>query len=101
MATTGISRHRVSGGVNSMKIASWSKKYYKGLTEVQHKANDVWFKNMLKVLKNTGVLAVPNLQKTFNKQGQEVKNCNTCGESVSPNLNYCLTCENDTLMGWT
>jgi len=72
MATTCISRHRVSGGVNSMKIASWSKKYYKGLTEVQHKANDVWFKNMLKVLKNTGVLAVPNLQKTFNKQGQEI-----------------------------
>ena len=72
MATTGISRHRVSGGVNSMKIASWSKKYYKGLTEVQHKANDVLFKNMLKVLKNTGVLAVPNLQKTFNKQGKEI-----------------------------
>ena len=72
MAITFISRLRVSGGVNSMKIASWSKKYYKGLTEVQHKANDVWFKNMLKVLKNTGVLAVPNLQKTFNKQGKEI-----------------------------
>ena len=73
MATTFISRFRISGGVNSMKIASWSKKYYEGLTEAQHKANDVWFKNMLKVLKNTGVLAVPNLQKTFNKEGQECK----------------------------
>ena len=72
MAITFISRHRVSGGVNFMKIASWSKKYYEGLTEAQHKANDVWFKNMLKVLKNTGVLAVPNLQKTFNKQGKEI-----------------------------
>ena len=51
---------------------SWSKKYYNGLTKAQHKANDVWFKNMLKVLKNTGVLCVPNLHKCFNKEGQEV-----------------------------
>ena len=72
MAITFISRHRVSGGVNFMKIASWSKKYYEGLTEAQHKANDVWFKNMLIVLKNTGVLFVPNLQKSFNKQGKEI-----------------------------
>ena len=84
-----------------MKIASWSKKYYEGLTEAQHKANDEWFESKRKLLNYTGVLIVPNLQKTFNRKGQEVKNCNTCGESVSPNLNYCLTCENDTLMGWT
>ena len=55
-----------------MKIASWSKKYYEGLTEVQHKANDEWFKNMLKFLKDKGVLFVPNLQKTFNKKGEEI-----------------------------
>ena len=72
MATTFISYYCLYGGSSYMKIASWSKKYYEGLTEVQHKANDVWFKNMLKVLKNTGVLAVPNLQKTFNKQGKEI-----------------------------
>ena len=59
-----------------MKIASWSKKYYEGLTEAQHKANDVWFKNMLIVLKNTGVLFVPNLQKSFNRKGEEIKNGN-------------------------
>ena len=74
MATTFISCYRLYGGSNYMKIASWSKKYYEGLTEAQHKANDVWFKNMLRVLKNTGVLAVPNLQKSFNKEGEEVKN---------------------------
>jgi len=74
VATTFISRHRISGGVNFMKIASWSKKYYEGLTEAQHKVNDIWFKNMLRVLKNTGILFVPNLQKSFNRKGEEVKN---------------------------
>ena len=34
------------------------------------------------------------------KTRKEVKKCNTCGESISPNLNYCLTCENEALMGW-
>ena len=57
-----------------MKIASWSKKYYEGLTEAQHKANDDWFKNMIKFLNYTGILFVPNLQKSFNKEGEEVKN---------------------------
>jgi len=51
---------------------SWSKKYYEGLTEAQHKANDEWFENMLKFLKDKGVLFVPNLQKTFNKKGEEI-----------------------------
>jgi len=51
---------------------SWSKKYYEGLTETQHKANDEWFENMLKFLKDKGVLFVPNLQKTFNKKGEEI-----------------------------
>jgi hypothetical protein len=27
-------------------------------------------------------------------------NCNICGETISSNINYCLTCENDELMGW-
>ena len=51
---------------------SWSKKYYNGLTEAQHKINDNWFKNMLNFLNNTGILFVPNLQKSFNKKGVEV-----------------------------
>ena len=55
-----------------MDTASWSKKYYKGLTEAQHKANDDWFKDMLRLLKDKGILAVPNLQKSFNKKGEEI-----------------------------
>ena len=73
MAITFISRHRVSGGVNFMKIASWSKKYYEGLTEAQHKANDDWFESKRKLLNYTGVLIVPNLQKSFNRKGEEIK----------------------------
>ena len=72
MATTCISYSCLCGGSNYMKIASWSKKYYEGLTEAQHKVNDVWFKNMLKFLKDKGVLFVPNLQKSFNKKGEEI-----------------------------
>ena len=74
MAITFISRHRISGGVNFMKIASWSKKYYEGLTEAQHKANDEWFESKRKLLNYTGVLIVPNLQKSFNRHGEEIKN---------------------------
>ena len=72
MAITFISRHRISGGVNSMKIASWSKKYYEGLTEAQHKANDDWFESKRKLLNYTGVLIVPNIQKSFNRKGEEI-----------------------------
>ena len=72
MATTCISYSCLCGGSNYMKIASWSKKYYEGLNEAQHKVNDVWFKNMLKFLKDKGVLFVPNLQKSFNKKGEEI-----------------------------
>ena len=57
-----------------MKIASWSKKYYEGLTEAQHKANDEWFESKRKLLNYTGVLIVPNLQKSFNRHGEEIKN---------------------------
>ena len=49
----------------------WSEKYYPGLTDQEHKANNLWFRDMLKMLTNTGMLAVPNLRKSFNKQGKE------------------------------
>ena len=74
MATTFISCYRLYGGSNYMKIASWSKKYYEGLTEAQHKANDDWFESKRKLLNYTGVLIVPNLQKSFNRKGEEIKN---------------------------
>jgi len=43
-----------------------------GLSDSQHQANDEWFATMLRMLKDDGILGVPNLQKAFNKQGQEV-----------------------------
>ena len=53
-------------------MVSWSKTYYPGLTEVQHQVNDAWFTDMLRLLNDTGVLAIPNLQKCFNKKGEDV-----------------------------
>ena len=60
--------------VPSMANESWSKKYYKNLTEAQHQANDTWFQNTLDMLTDTGVLVIPNLQKVFNKNGNETSN---------------------------
>ena len=51
---------------------SWSKKYYPGLTEPEHRTNDEWFKRCLELLSDGGVLMVPNLQKAFNKKGEHV-----------------------------
>ena len=51
---------------------SWSRKYYTRLTNTQHDINDDWFKNMLKYLKDKGILYVPNIKKSFNKQGEEI-----------------------------
>ena len=52
---------------------SWSKTYYEGLTEYEHEVNDKWFKDTIYLLKEDGVLHVPNLNKTFNKQGEEIQ----------------------------
>ena len=54
------------------KIMNWSEKYYEGLSEEQHTINNQWFKDMLSYLKDTGTLYVPNLNKSFNKQGEEM-----------------------------
>ena len=57
----------------SVQDKSWSRQYYDHLTEAQHEVNDDWFKDNLRLLKDTGILGVPNLQKFFNKKGEEVK----------------------------
>ena len=62
---------------------SWSKKYYTGLTNTQHNINDDWFKNMLRVLKDSGILFIPNLNKSFNKKGVEVYDKETNRETLS------------------
>ena len=54
------------------KRYNWSRKYYKNLTEFQHNINNIWFYNTLKQLKKNGFLYVPNINKKFNKQGQEI-----------------------------
>ena len=54
---------------------SRSQTYMKGyqLTFVEHHLNNELFNNSLAMLKPTGVLYVPLLDKQFNKQGDEVK----------------------------
>jgi hypothetical protein len=59
-------------GLPQLQSYSWSRAYYMGLSDSQHQANDEWFATMLRMLKDDGILGVPNLQKAFNKQGQEV-----------------------------
>jgi hypothetical protein len=58
--------------MRSGKVDGWSEKYYPGLTDQEHKANNIWFRDMLAMLTDTGILAVPSLRKSFNKQGKEI-----------------------------
>ena len=51
---------------------NWSQRYYPGLTAHQHRVNNDWFRERLKMLTDKGILAVPNIQKVFNKQGEEI-----------------------------
>ena len=57
-------------------ISDWSEKYYPGLPPEQHQVNNNWFRNMLAMLTDTGILVVPSLLKSFNKQGEEISNGN-------------------------
>ena len=50
----------------------WSESYFTNLTPDQHQTNNNWFKNTLSMLKDSGVLYVPILDKNFNKLGEEV-----------------------------
>ena len=50
----------------------WSQSYFDNLTPDQHDANNNWFKNTLSMLKDSGVLYVPILDKNFNKSGEEL-----------------------------
>ena len=43
------------------------------LTFEEHHLNNEWFNNSIAMLKPTGILYVPLLDKQFNKQGDEVK----------------------------
>ena len=50
----------------------WSQSYFTNLTPDQHDANNNWFRNTLSMLKDSGVLYVPILDKNFNKSGEEL-----------------------------
>ena len=47
------------------KRKGWSQKYYKGLSADQHEANNNWADSMRGMMKPTGQLMVPNLNKVF------------------------------------
>ena len=50
----------------------WSQQYFQDLSPMEHAVNNTWFETMLEFLKDDGVLYVPVLDKTFNKDGQEL-----------------------------
>ena len=50
----------------------WSQTYYTNLTPDQHNMNNRWFQSMRDQLTDSGQLYVPNLNKTFNRLGEEV-----------------------------
>ena len=51
----------------------FSEKYYKGLSAEQHYINNVWFIKKLSMLKDDGILYVVNINKKFNKLGDEIE----------------------------
>ena len=58
-------------------MTNFSETYYPTiqgyrLTPDQHKANNQWFTDMLGKLTDDGVLYIPVLHKSFNKQGVEL-----------------------------
>ena len=50
----------------------WSQTYYTNLTPDQHNMNNRWFQSIRDKLTDSGQLYVPNLNKTFNRLGEEV-----------------------------
>ena len=54
--------------------SNWSQTYFTNLTLDEHIANNNWFRSMLYMLKEDGVLYVPILNKSFNKLGEETNN---------------------------
>ena len=52
----------------------FSEKYYNdlNLSPQQHFINNVWFIKTLDKLKDTGTLFIPDINKKFNKYGDEI-----------------------------
>ena len=58
--------------INIATYQQWSQSYFDDLTLKEHIINNEWFKSMLTMLKDDGILYVPILDKEFNKLGEEV-----------------------------
>ena len=54
-------------------FSNWSQTYFTNLTLDQHIANNNWFRSMLSMLKDDGILYVPVLDKEFDKFGRLIK----------------------------
>ena len=54
------------------KMRQFSQIYYPNLDPYQQQYNDIWFMRMLSRLTDDGILFIPDLNKSFNKLGQEV-----------------------------
>ena len=55
-------------------MIQWSQKYYGDtIPDGFHEINNKWFNIMTHYLKEDGVLYVPDLNKSFNKQGEEIQ----------------------------
>ena len=55
-------------------MKAFSQKYYSHLDEFEQQINDMWFNKMLTMLSDEGQLYVPDLNKSFNKLGEEIVN---------------------------
>ena len=51
---------------------AFSQTYYPNLDPYEQQYNDIWVMKMLSMLKDDGVLFIPDLNKSFNKLGKEV-----------------------------
>ena len=60
------------GRINMATYQQWSQTYYTNLTPDQHNMNNRWFQSMRDQLTDSGQLYVPNLNKTFNRLGEEL-----------------------------
>ena len=80
---TAVLNEAFIGTVSNNQMSQWSQTYFVNdtsrndivvadLTPEQHEINNEWFKSMLSMLKDDGVLYVPVLDKEFNKKGEEI-----------------------------
>tara|TARA_A200000159_G_scaffold125586_1_gene120700 strand:- start:424 stop:603 length:180 start_codon:yes stop_codon:yes gene_type:complete len=53
-------------------MKNFSSIYYPNLDPYQAQYNDIWFNRMLSSLTLDGILFIPDLNKSFNKKGEEV-----------------------------